>query len=102
MTDHTMPPDGLELLRSELDDIDVTLLDTVRRRFECCLRIARHKAEHDIAMMQPARVGLVKDRAAQYGREHGIDPDFLVALYGVIIAETCRVEDVEIADASAH
>lgn len=102
MTDHTMPPDGLELLRSELDDIDVTLLDTVRRRLECCIRIARHKAEHDIAMMQPARVDLVKDRAAQYGREHGIDPDFLVALYGVIIAETCRVEDVEIADATAH
>lgn len=102
MTDHTIPPDGLELLRSELDDIDVTLLDTVRRRLECCIRIARHKAEHDIAMMQPARVDLVKDRAAQYGREHGIDPDFLVALYGVIIAETCRVEDVEIADATAH
>jgi chorismate mutase-like protein len=102
MTDRTMPPDGLELLRSELDDIDVTLLDTLRRRLECCIRIARHKAEHDIAMMQPARVGLVKDRAAQYGREHGIDPDFLVALYGVIIAETCRVEDVEIADATAH
>lgn len=102
MTDHTMPPDGLDLLRSELDDIDVTLLDTLRRRLECCIRIARHKAEHDIAMMQPARVGLVKDRAAQYGREHGIDPDFLVALYGVIIAETCRVEEVEIADATAH
>ena len=102
MTDHNTAVDGLELLRSELDDIDATLLDTLRRRLECCIRIARHKAEHDIAMMQPARVGLVKDRAAHYGSEHGIDPAFLVALYGVIIDETCRVEDLEIADATAH
>lgn len=102
MTDHTTAVEGLELLRSELDDIDATLLRTLRLRLECCIRIARYKAENDIAMMQPDRVGVVKDRAANYGREHGIDPAFLILLYGVIIDETCRVEDLEIANVTAH
>ncbi|SCF47644.1 chorismate mutase [Micromonospora matsumotoense] len=91
MTEH----DELHRLRAELDVLDGTLLDTLRRRLDCGVRIARAKSRHDVPMMQPGRIGLVKERAARYAAEHGLDQAFLANLYDAIIAEMCRVEDAE-------
>jgi 4-amino-4-deoxychorismate mutase len=85
--------DTLETLRAQLDAVDVTLLDTLRRRIAVCVDIAVHKREHGVPMMQPHRIGIVQRRAADYGVEHGVHLDFLRNLYDLIIAETCRVED---------
>lgn len=79
--------------RDELDALDAQLLDTVRRRIECCVNIAVLKQENGIPMMQPGRVGVVHQRAQSYGEENGVSTEFLRALYEVIITETCRVED---------
>ncbi|MGX1541815.1 HemK family protein methyltransferase [Streptomyces adustus] len=87
---------GLAQLRAELDGIDVRLLDTLRTRIECCVRIAEHKREHAVPMMQPHRIGVVQERAARYGAEHGVDQTFLRRLYDLVIEETCRVEDLVI------
>ena len=87
---------GLEALRTELDKIDERLLDTLRARIECCVHIAQYKREHRIPMMQPHRINIVQERAARYAAEHGISAEFLSQLYELIIAETCRVEDLVI------
>jgi chorismate mutase len=84
---------GLGALRAELDEIDDRLLDTLRDRLECCMRIAHHKRDHVIPMMQPHRVGFVQEKAARYADAHCIDPAFLRDLYTLIIGETCRIED---------
>ncbi|MFD4029995.1 4-amino-4-deoxychorismate mutase CmlD [Streptomyces sp. NPDC058637] len=86
--------DELHGLRAELDALDVTLMDTVRRRIDYGVRIARYKSRHGVPMMQPGRVSLVKERAARYAADHGLDEAFLVGLYEAIIAEMCRVEDL--------
>ena len=91
---------SLGRLREELDQLDQNLLDTVRRRIECGVRIAEYKSANEVPMMQPGRVTLVKERAARYGAEHGVDPGFLVELYGLIVDEMCRVEDLVIAQAA--
>ena len=83
----------LQLLRDELDGLDRTLLETVRRRLDCCCRIGLHKRDHAIPMMQPHRIGVVQERAATFAAEHGVSPVFLRALYELIITETCRLED---------
>lgn len=83
----------LRSLRDELDGLDRTLLETVRRRLDCCCRIGRHKRDHAIPMMQPHRIGVVQERAAAFAAEHGVSPAFLRALYELIITETCRLED---------
>ncbi|MBM0274436.1 chorismate mutase family protein [Micromonospora tarensis] len=93
--------DGLVALRSELDQIDAQLLDAIRRRLDVCVRIAEYKRLHGVPMMQPHRVGLVHQRAARYGAEHGIDESFLHSLYDLIITETCRIEDLVIGDKPA-
>ncbi|MFH8841807.1 4-amino-4-deoxychorismate mutase CmlD [Streptomyces sp. NPDC017868] len=84
----------LGLLRAELDALDGTLLDTVRRRIDLGVRIARYKSRHGVPMMQPGRVSLVKERAARYAADHGLEETFLVNLYDAIITEMCRVEDL--------
>lgn len=85
---------GLEQLRGDLDLIDERLLDALRARIECCVRIAQYKREHDIPMMQPHRINFVQERAAQYATQHNIDHAFLRNLYELVIAETCRVEEL--------
>ncbi|HWM07334.1 MAG TPA: chorismate mutase family protein [Actinophytocola sp.] len=90
------PDDQLAVLRAELDLIDERLLELLRARIECCVRIAEHKSAHDVPMMQPHRIGIVKTRAAEYGEKHGISVEFLSQLYDLVIGETCRVEDLVI------
>lgn len=93
--------EDLVRLRAQLDALDRVLLDTVRDRIHCCVRIADVKRRHGVAMMQPHRIAFVQQRAAAYAAEHGVDARFLQRLYDLIIDETCRVEDVVIADADA-
>jgi chorismate mutase len=90
----------LEDLREQLDALDRVLLDTVRDRIRCCVRIAQAKRRHGVPMMQPHRIAIVQQRAASYAAGHGIDADFLHRLYDLIIDETCRVEDAIIADSA--
>jgi chorismate mutase-like protein len=96
--DATTGSPGLEDLRAKLDRIDARLLEQLRDRINCCLEIAEHKRVHGVAMMQPHRIAFVQERAAEYGAQNGIDGDFLRRLYDLIIAETCRVEDLAMAD----
>jgi chorismate mutase len=93
--------EDLEHLRAQLDALDQVLLDTVRDRIRCCVRIGEAKRRHGVPMMQPHRIAIVQQRAASYAAEHGIDAEFLHGLYDLIIEETCRVEDLVIADSAA-
>jgi chorismate mutase len=92
----------LEILRDELDRIDERLLDALSERIRCCVRIAEFKRENDVPMMQPHRITVVQDRAAAFARVHGIDETFISRFYELIIAETCRVEDLVIEDAGTE
>jgi chorismate mutase len=89
--------DDLDRLRAQLDALDHVLLDTVRDRIRCCVRIADVKRRDGVPMMQPHRIAVVQQRAASYAAEHDVDAGFLHRLYELIIDETCRVEDLVIA-----
>ena len=52
--------DELGALRAELDRVDVELLDALRARVGCCRRIAHHKRDHGVPMMQPHRIDVVQ------------------------------------------
>jgi chorismate mutase len=93
--------EDLERLRAQLDALDRVLLDTVRDRIRCCVRIAGVKRRHGVPMMQPQRIAIVQERAGAYAAEHRVDARFLQRLYDLIIDETCRVEDLVIDDATA-
>jgi chorismate mutase-like protein len=89
----------LEELRAELDRIDVALREHLRARIECCIRIGQLKRVHNVPMMQPQRINLVHERAGAFAEQHGIDREFMRQFYDLVIAETCRIEEIVIAAA---
>jgi chorismate mutase len=79
--------------RKELDELDRRLMETLAARFAVCRQVAEYKAEHQIPMMQPARVIEVKTRAAERALAAGLTERFGLDLYELIISEACRLED---------
>lgn len=103
VTESTDAHERLASLRRELDSVDHRLRDALRARLDVCEEIGRLKRDHDIAVMQPARVGEVTRGARDFAERNGMSPDYLESLYELIIAETCRVEDTLVAsDADRH
>jgi chorismate mutase len=63
--------------------------------------VARHKREHDIPMMQPARVEQVRARYLRRGEEVDLPGEFTAALFELLIGATCKLED-DLIDAPAR
>jgi chorismate mutase-like protein len=85
--------DHLQALRGQLNEVDKAIVDSLAQRMAICREVAKVKLEHDVAMMQPEWVNLVKERTAGRGAELGLDAEFVRDLYERIIREACRVED---------
>jgi len=86
--------DTLEMLRAELDRIDGEFLASLGARVAVCRSIAHYKRQHGVPMMQPHRIGVVQQRAARFADATGLDRTFMKQFYDLIIAETCRIEDL--------
>jgi chorismate mutase len=92
--------EGLASLRARLDAVDDGIMRLFGQRFETCREIARHKSEHELSMMQPGRVEQVRARYARRGSEAGVPAEFSAALFELVIAATCKMED-ELIDGAA-
>jgi 4-amino-4-deoxychorismate mutase len=84
---------GLESYRKRLNVLDEEIARRLGERFQVCREIALYKREHDIPMMQPARVAEVRARYQARGAEYDLPPDFTSALFELMITATCRLED---------
>lgn len=84
---------GLEPFRQRLDVIDDEIARLLGERFEICREVAVYKSEHEIPMMQPDRVKVVRERYLARGAEADLPPEFTADLFDLLIAATCRAED---------
>jgi chorismate mutase len=73
--------------------MDAELVALLGRRLKICREVAAYKRQTGIPMMQSGRVQQVKERARLLAATHGIDEDFILAIYDQIIGEACRLED---------
>jgi chorismate mutase len=89
---------GLAPFRERLDELDEQIARLLGERFEVCRQVAYHKREHDIPMMQPDRVKIVRERYLARGAEVNLPEDFTSALFEILIEATCKLED-ELIDA---
>src|ERR1017187_1123059 len=83
----------LRQFRRELDELDDQILELLSRRLGICREVALYKAEAGIAMMQADRVTQVKVRAVAEGKTRGLNENFVLSLYEIVITEACRIED---------
>jgi 4-amino-4-deoxychorismate mutase len=84
---------GLEPFRSRLDVIDDQIAALLGERLQICREVAVYKSEHEIPMMQPERVKIVRERYLARGAEHDLPEQFTSDLFDLLIATTCRLED---------
>lgn len=83
----------INTFRQEIDTLDDVLVQTLAKRFDICRQVAIYKRNVGMPMMQPDRVKAVKKRCSVIGEKHGVNPEFLHRLYGLIINESCKIED---------
>jgi chorismate mutase-like protein len=91
---------GLEPFRAQLDAIDDQIAQLLGERFATCREIALYKRANEIPMMQPERVVEVRTRYLTRGAEAELPAEFSEALFDLLIAATCKMED-ELIDAPA-
>lgn len=84
---------GLEPFRRRLDEIDDQIAALLGERLQICREVAVYKSEHEIPMMQPERVKIVRERYLARGAEHDLPEQFTADLFDLLIATTCRLED---------
>jgi len=92
MSDSNDPMNGLVPFRARINELDDTLIDILARRLDVCAEVAVYKAKHGIAMMQPDRVTMVKDRCAERASQRGLNRELAFDLYDRIINEACNLE----------
>lgn len=88
-----MSANGLEPFRRRLDAIDDEIAKLLGERLQICREVAVYKSEHEIPMMQPERVKLVRERYLARGAEHDLPQEFSSDLFDLLIATTCKLED---------
>jgi 4-amino-4-deoxychorismate mutase len=88
-----MSANGLEPFRRRLDEIDEQIAKLLGERLDICREVAVYKHEHEIPMMQPDRVKIVRERYLNRGAEHDLPQEFSSDLFELLIGTTCRLED---------
>ncbi len=86
-------PDELEQLRTELDDLQRTLLATAARRLEVVERIGQIKAGSQRPLFDRTREREVYARARLVAREVGLDPDLARALMQTLVDAAHDAQD---------
>ena len=97
-----MSANGLEPFRNRLDQIDDQIATLLGERLQICREVAVYKSEHEIPMMQPERVKLVRERYLARGAEHDLPEEFASDLFDLLIATTCKLEDELMDELAAH
>ena len=87
------PPYALCALRDRIDALDDRIIDLLAERIRVAHEVAACKRAHGIPARLPDRIQAVMERCARTGAAHGLDRDYVRALWAVIIEETCRIEE---------
>lgn len=82
----------MENYRVQLDELDNEIVALILKRMSVCEEIGHYKKAHNIPMMQPHRVQFVKKKAARLAEAAQLNPQFMEAIYTLIIQEACELQ----------
>ena len=78
-------PEQLEEYRQQIDALDAELVNVLARRFAVVRAVGELKVTEGLSVVQSARAEEVKSRAVDRGVAKGLDPEFVRALYEMMI-----------------
>ena len=79
---------SLNQLRIQIDDLDIELIDVLKRRMELVEKIGVHKKENKVTILQNKRWAEMLVKRIQYGRENGLSEVFIQQLLKAIHQES--------------
>ena len=79
---------SLQQLRFQIDDLDIELLDTLKRRMELVQKIGSHKKENKVTILQNDRWSEMLKTRSKYGKENGLSEQFVQQLLKAIHQES--------------
>jgi chorismate mutase-like protein len=88
----------LKPYRERIDQLDRQILDLLRARFDIIDEVAILKKREGIDAVLPDRVDAVRENAAHYAAELGLDVDFVRMFWTQLIDNSCQREDKFIHD----
>ena len=83
-------PQVLSALRGEIDDVDDALLQLLARRMEIATRIGAYKRQEGMAVVQMDRWKAILSEHIALGKELGLDPDLVQAVFEAIHQASIR------------
>ncbi|MEG1579813.1 MAG: bifunctional 3-deoxy-7-phosphoheptulonate synthase/chorismate mutase type II [Bacteroidaceae bacterium] len=86
--DVTAETEGLNALRSQIDDCDNSLLELLSRRMRISREIGTFKKEHNMAVVQTARYSEILDKRGAQASLCGMDTDFIKNIFEAIHEES--------------
>ncbi len=87
---HGNKDDGMELLRTEVDECDRQIIKLLRQRFELVRKIGAYKANHNLPILDERREReLISDRRQQAS---GLRSDLVENIFKLIMAESRQVQ----------
>ena len=79
---------SLNQLRIQIDDLDIELIDVLKRRMELVEKIGIHKKENKVTILQNKRWAEMLVKRSQYGKENGLSEVFIQQLLKAIHQES--------------
>ena len=87
-TDNKNFKTSLNQLRIQIDDLDIELIDVLKRRMELVEKIGFHKKENKVTILQNNRWAEMLIKRTQYGKENGLSEVFIQQLLKAIHQES--------------
>jgi chorismate mutase len=82
--------ENLTELRKQIDEIDMTLIETLAKRMRISREIGTYKKEHEMPILQTNRYDEIINKRAQEGVELGMGRDFMKIVFEAIHSESVR------------
>ncbi len=91
--DDDLVQNDLDLLRSEIDELDADLLQLLGKRMEVSKRIGHFKKDKNITILQPKRWEEIVEKFIEQGAKHKLSKAFAVKLITAIHEESINNQE---------
>jgi chorismate mutase len=86
----TYSTEGINQLRSQIDELDNQLMDLLARRMRVCREIGQYKKEHNMTILQAARYNEILEKRGAQGALCGMSAEFVAKVFENIHEESVR------------
>ena len=83
----------LNVLRSQIDDIDRNALDLLSERMKVAEKIGELKQSHNVTLFQPDRWALIKKNMLENASAYGLTADFIERFLNAVHQESIQIQN---------